>query len=61
MERCHTRARAAAGRGVARQAAAACVPCRGVPRRNRKGFTTFFLMRRDSISAEALQLLAIKC
>jgi hypothetical protein len=42
-----TRARAAAGG----RAGAACVPGR-----NRKGFTTSFLMRRDSISAEALQL-----
>jgi hypothetical protein len=29
--------------------------------RDGKGFTTSFLMRRDPISAEALQLLAIKC
>jgi hypothetical protein len=38
--------------GVARQAEAACV------RAGRERFSTFFLMRRVAISAEALQLLA---
>jgi hypothetical protein len=66
------RVRGEAGRqaGQRRCACVRAVPCRAsridgraacVLGRNRKGFTTSFLMRRASISAEALQLLAIKC